>query len=156
MLFPRKRESRYPKMAKIKLDVVTAERPVFSDEADFVVAPGSMGELGILPQHAPLLTTLEVGEIRVRKDGTEYSIFTSGGFMEVLPDRITILANTAERAEDIDEARAMESRQRAEALMATKMADVDFAQAEAALKRAAVRLKIAKRQHDGGGRPPGM
>ena len=65
-------------MAKIKLDVVTAEHPVFSDEADFVIAPGSMGELGILPKHAPLLTTLEVGEIRVRKDGEEYSIFTSG------------------------------------------------------------------------------
>ncbi|MBI5197873.1 MAG: F0F1 ATP synthase subunit epsilon [Nitrospirae bacterium] len=140
-------------MAKIKLDVVTAERPVFSDEADFVMAPGSMGELGILPKHAPLLTTLEVGEIRVRKDGEEYSIFTSGGFMEVLPDRITILANTAERAEDIDEARAMESRQRAEALMSTKVTAVEMATAEAALRRAAIRLKIAKRKHGGGGGP---
>jgi F-type H+-transporting ATPase subunit epsilon len=138
-------------MAKIKLDVVTAERPVFSDEADFVVAPGSMGELGILPQHAPLLTTLEVGEIRVRKDGEEYSIFTSGGFMEVLPDRITILANTAERAEDIDEARAIEARERAETLMAARTAEVDFATAEAALRRAVVRLKIARRKHGDGG-----
>lgn len=138
---------------KIKLDVVTAERPVFSDEVDFVIAPGSMGELGILPRHCPLLTTLEVGEIRVRKDGNEYAIFTSGGFMEVLPDRITILANTAERAEDIDEARVLEARQRAEALMASRTADVDFAQAEAALRRAVVRLKVAKRRHDGGGGP---
>jgi len=138
-------------MAKIKLDVVTAERPVFSDEVDFVVAPGSMGELGILPQHAPLLTTLEVGEIRVRKDGEEYSIFTSGGFMEVLPDRITILANTAERAEDIDEARAIEARERAETLMAARTAEVDFATAEAALRRAVVRLKIARRKHGDGG-----
>jgi F-type H+-transporting ATPase subunit epsilon len=141
-------------MAKIKLDVVTAERPVFSDEVDFVVVPGSMGELGILPQHAPLLTTLEVGEIRVRKNGEEYSIFTSGGFMEVLPDRITILANTAERAEDIDEARAIEARERAETLMAARTAEVDFATAEAALRRAVVRLKIAKRKHDGGSHGP--
>jgi len=141
-------------MAKIKLDVVTAERPVFSDEADFVVAPGSMGELGILPKHAPLLTTLEVGEIRVRKDGEEYVIFTSGGFMEVLPDRITILANTAERAEDIDEARALEARERAETLMSTKTTAVEMATAEAALRRAAIRLKIARRKHGGGAPGP--
>jgi F-type H+-transporting ATPase subunit epsilon len=137
-------------MSKIKLDIVTAERPVFSDEADFVIAPGSMGELGILPKHAPLLTTLEVGEIRVRKDGEQYNIFISGGFMEVLPDRITILADTAERAEDIDEARALEARQRAETLMATKTTAVEMATAEAALRRAVVRLKIAKRKHGGG------
>ena len=136
-------------MAKIKLDVVTAERPVFSDEADFVVVPGSMGELGILPRHAPLLTTLEVGEIRVRKDGQEYDLFISGGFMEVLPDRITILADTAERAEDIDEARAIEARHRAEALMATKVSDIEMATAEAALRRAVVRLKVLKRKHGG-------
>ncbi|MBI4714403.1 MAG: F0F1 ATP synthase subunit epsilon [Nitrospirae bacterium] len=142
-------------MAKIKLDVVTAERPVFSDEADFVVAPGSMGELGILPKHAPLLTTLEVGEIRVRKDGEEYAIFTSGGFMEVLPDRITILANTAERAEDIDEARALEARERAETLMASKTTAVEMATAEAALRRAAIRLKIARRKHGGAAGPHG-
>ena len=141
-------------MAKIKLDVVTAERPVFSDEADFVVAPGSMGELGILPKHAPLLTTLEVGEIRVRKDGEEYVIFTSGGFMEVLPDRITILANTAERAEDIDEARALEARERAETLMSTKTTAVEMATAEAALRRAAIRLKVARRKHGGGAPGP--
>lgn len=143
-------------MATIKLDIVTAEKLVLSDEADFVVAPGSMGELGILPQHAPLLSTLEVGEVRVTKAEEEYSFFISGGFIEILPEQITILANTAERAENIDEARANEARDRAEELMAQKGENVDFAQAEASLKRAAVRLKVMqKRRASRGGGPAG-
>ena len=143
-------------MARMKVDVLTAERPIFSGEADFVVAPGTLGDLGILPQHAPLLTTLEIGEVRVRTEGEEVSIFISGGFMEVLPDQVTILAHTGERAEDIDEARALEARRRAEALMASKVEEVDYARAQAALRRAMMRLKLVeKRRRRGMGRPGG-
>ena len=143
-------------MATIKLDIVTAEKLVLSDEADFVVAPGSMGELGILPNHAPLLATLEVGEVRVTKGEEEYSFFISGGFIEILPEQITILANTAERAENIDESRANEARDRAEIVMAQKGEDIDVAEAEASLKRAAVRLKVMqKRRGSRAGGPAG-
>tara|TARA_B100000315_G_scaffold254324_1_gene295132 strand:+ start:3494 stop:3940 length:447 start_codon:yes stop_codon:yes gene_type:complete len=133
-------------MATIKLDIVTAEKLVLSDEADFVVAPGSMGELGIFPKHAPLLSTLEVGEVRVTKAEEVYSFFISGGFIEVLPDQITILADTAERAEDIDEARANEARDRAESLMGQQGDSIDLSQAEASLKRAAIRLKVMQKR----------
>ena len=143
-------------MATIKLDIVTAEKLVLSDTADFVVAPGSMGELGIFPNHAPLLATLEVGEVRVTKAEEEYSFFISGGFIEILPEQITILANTAERAENIDESRANEARDRAETVMAQKGESIDFAEAEASLKRAAVRLKVTqKKRASRGGGPAG-
>ena len=140
-------------MATIKLDIVTAEKLVLSDEADFVVAPGIMGELGIFPKHAPLLATLDVGEVRVTKAEEVYSFFISGGFIEILPEQITILANTAERAEDIDESRANEARDRAEILMAHQGDNISFSQAEDSLKRAAVRLKVVqkKRASRGGG-----
>ena len=90
-------------MAKLQLDIVTAERLVTSEEVDVLVAPGVDGELAILPHHAPLLTVLKPGEIRVLNDGEESDIVVSGGFMEVMPDKVTILADTAERADEIDE-----------------------------------------------------
>ena len=89
-------------MATMRLDIVTAEKLVYSDEVSSVVAPGAEGQLGILPNHAPLLTSLKPGELKVLKEGEETNIAVSGGFLEVLKNVVTILADTAERAEDID------------------------------------------------------
>ena len=100
-------------MPGIKLDIVTAERVVYSDEVDVVIAPGIEGQLGILPHHTPLMTTLQAGELVVRKGGEEHSMVVSGGFLEVRPDRVIVLADTAERSEEIDLARAEEAKQRA-------------------------------------------
>ncbi len=130
----------------IKLDVVTAERVVYSEDVDVVVAPGIVGELGILPRHAPLMTTLEVGELRVKKGGDEFSLVISGGFLEVRPDRIIVLADVAERAEEIDVARAEAAKRRAEERIASHAPGVDMARAEAALHRALVRLKVSERR----------
>ncbi len=135
---------------KIKLEIVTAEAPVYSDSVDMVIAPGTMGEVGILPQHAPLLTTLKVGEIRVKKDGDEYAMFVEGGFMEVLPDSVTILANTCERAEDIDEAKAQEAKARAEELMKNRGTKKDFIEAEQELHRSLLRLRVAGKKYKPG------
>ena len=98
----------------IRLEIVTGEHEVYSDDVDSVVAPGIDGEMGILPKHAALMTVLQPGELRVTKGGQEVLMAVSGGFLEVLPHKITILADTAERAEEIDEARAEKARQRAQ------------------------------------------
>ncbi len=129
----------------IRLDIVTAERVVFSDEVDIVVAPGLTGQLGILPHHAPLMTTLLPGELIARKGSEDYCLAISGGFIEVRPDRIIVLADSAERAEEIDIARATEARQRAEERLKSKEAGTDTLRAEAALRRAIVRLNVAER-----------
>jgi len=133
-------------MPKTHLEVITAERVVLSDDADIVVAPGSMGELGILPRHAPLLTGLVPGELRYRKDGEEIMLAVTGGFMEVLPHRVTVLADAAERAEEIDLARAEAARQRAIARMADRSGMIDLERAKAALIRASVRIKVAQKR----------
>lgn len=132
-------------MSKISLEIVTAERAVYSDQVDIVVAPGIEGQLAILPQHAPLMTMLQPGELLVRKDGEEQSIFVSGGFLEVQGNKVTVLADTAERAEDIDIARAEEARHRAEQRIAMPPAQADHARAQAALLRSLVRLKVAEK-----------
>ena len=144
-------------MSTIRCEVVTAERTVFEDAVDMVVAPGIDGQLGILPHHAPLMTTLTYGELVIHRQGQEDELIAiGGGFMEVGPDHVTILADSAERAEEIDTMRAEEARLRAEELMAQKRReDVDFAQAEAALRRSMIRLKVARRKRRAGGRPPG-
>jgi len=129
----------------MKLDIVTAEQVVFSEDVDVVVAPGIEGELGILPHHTPLMTMLQPGELRVRKGGEEIFLVISGGFLEVRPDRIIVLADAAERAEEIDIARAEEAKRRAEERLALP-ADVDSARAEAALRRSLARLRIAERR----------
>src|SRR5947209_20628111 len=100
-------------MAKLRLEVVTAEREVFADDVDMVVAPGGEGEVGILPRHAPLLTTLQPGVLRLKKDGEESYMAVSGGFMQVYRDRVLVLADTAERADEIEEGRAEAARQQA-------------------------------------------
>ena len=144
-------------MATIRCEVVTAERTVFEEAVNMVVAPGIDGQLGILPHHAPLITALTYGELIIHREGEEDELIAiGGGFMEVGPDHVTILADSAERAEEIDMARAEEAQKRAEELMAQKRReDVDFAQAEAALRRSMTRLKVARRKRRAGGRVPG-
>lgn len=136
-------------MAKIRLDIVTAERLVYSEDVDEVVAPGVDGQLGILPHHSPLMTMLAPGELLVKQDGDELNLAVSGGFMEVRPDHIIILADTAEKAEEIDLARAEEARRLAEKTMAEAPAGAEAAlAAEASLKRALTRLKVARRRRE--------
>jgi len=130
----------------VRLDIVTAERLVLSDDVDVVVAPGIDGELAILPHHAPLMTTLQPGELRVKKEGEEFSLAITGGFLEVRPDRVTILADAAERAEDIDDARADEAKRRAEERLRGKLDETDQVRVEAALRRSLVRLKVAEKR----------
>jgi len=146
-------------VAKLQVELVTAEGRVLSTEADFVRAPGLAGELGVLPRHIPLMTPLKPGEVMVRNGEAETFLFVSGGFLHVLPDRVVILADAAERAEDIDEARAEEARRRAQQLLEQQASDEDAAEAAAALERAMFRLRVAElrkrsRSH-GGGRTPG-
>jgi F-type H+-transporting ATPase subunit epsilon len=135
-------------MAKLRLEIVTAERELFSDEVDMVVAPGSEGELGILPRHAPLLTTLQPGALRLKKDGEETLMVVSGGFLQVYRDRVLVLADTAERAEEIEEERAEQARQRALAALREGSRE-DALQAEAArlaLRKSLARLQVARRR----------
>ena len=138
-------------MAKLKFEIVTAERVVYAGEVNVVIAPGIDGQLAILPNHAPLLTTLQPGDLTVRKEGEEQDIFVSGGFLEVMQNRVTVLADTAERAEEIDISRAEEARRRAEERLRIHPEDVDLARAEVALQRAMMRIKVAERRRR---RPP--
>jgi F-type H+-transporting ATPase subunit epsilon len=128
----------------IHLEIVTAERVVLSDDVDQVNAPTKDGRVGILPRHEPLLTILDVGELDIIKDGVSTPYAVSGGFMEVLPNRVTILADTVERADEIDEARAEAARRRAEERKAQSQSDRDAVLAEADLRRALVRLRVAQ------------
>ena len=130
-------------MSGIKLDIVTAERSVFSDDVDAVIAPGAEGQLGILPHHAPLMTMLQPGELVVKRGGEEICLAITGGFLEVRPDRVIILADAAERDEEIDVGRAEEAKRRAQELLKQCPPDMDLARAEAGLRRALVRLKVA-------------
>jgi len=130
-------------MSSLKLDIVTAERVVYSADVDVIIAPGAEGQLGILPHHAPLMTILQAGELVVRKGGQEDTLAISGGFLEVRPDRVIILADSAERAEEIDAARAEAARKRAEERLKERhVAGIDESRAEAALRRAMVRLSV--------------
>lgn len=126
-----------------RLDIVTPEKKIFSEDVRFFVAPGSEGELGVLPEHAALITPLKIGILRIEQEGKKFNIAVSGGFLEVRNSRATILATAAERAEDIDVERAEAARQRAEQRLAAKAPDLDVSRAELALKRALNRLKAA-------------
>ncbi|PTT90795.1 F0F1 ATP synthase subunit epsilon [Pelomonas sp. HMWF004] len=120
-------------MATLHVDVVSAEEQIFSGEAKFVALPGESGELGILPQHTPLITRIKPGAVRIeRTDGTEEFVFVAGGILEVQPDRVTVLADTAIRGKDLDEAKANEA----------------LKQAEEARKNAATQLDLAKAQSE--------
>ena len=132
-------------MPDIRLDVVTAERMVYSDNVDMVVAPGFEGQLGILPHHTPLMTALLPGELRIKKGGEEVSLVISGGFLEVRPDKVVVLADTAERADEIDVERAEAARRRAqERLSQQRELGSDGARAEASLRRSLARLRVAE------------
>ena len=133
-------------MAGIKLDIVSAERVVFSEDVDLVVAPGIEGQLGILPHHTPLMTMLQPGELRVKKGREEFFLAISGGFLEVRPDRVIVLADAAERVEEIDVARAEEAKRRAQEQLSQRPPDLDMARTEAALRRALIRLEVVGRR----------
>jgi F-type H+-transporting ATPase subunit epsilon len=133
-------------MAPMLLEIVTAEELVYSEEIDVLVAPGIDGELGILPRHAPLLTALKPGEIRVVKDGEETFMAVSAGFMEVLGNKVTILADTAERVEDIDVGRAEEALRLAEERVEARASDMDLERALSSIRRSQARLKVARRR----------
>ncbi len=133
-------------MPTIKLEIITAERQVFSDEVNLVVAPGIEGELGILPHHAPLMTILKPGELLIKKDGEEIYMAVSGGFLEVRPDKVIILADACERAEEINIERAEAAKSRAEQLLKTRPPGSDMAQIDAALRRSLARLKVAEKR----------
>lgn len=137
-------------MDKLHVEVVTGERVVFTEsDVDIVVAPGSDGTLGILPHHAPLITTLALGELRVVKGAVEQSLVVFGGFMQVTPDKVVVLADSAERAEEIDLARAEAARRRAEESVANRIDETDLVQQEMALRRASIRLQVGQRRRTG-------
>ena len=133
-------------MTTMKLEIITAEQVVYSDDVEVLVVPGTEGELGILPHHAALMTMLQPGELMVRKDGDETFLAVTGGFLEVMENRVSILADAAERSEDIDEERAQAAVRSAEERIAMRSADVDLEQAIAQLRRATVRLAVARRR----------
>jgi F-type H+-transporting ATPase subunit epsilon len=129
----------------IQVDVVSAEGEIFSGPAAMVFAPGSEGELGITPRHAPLLTLLKAGEVRVQTADGEHSFYVGGGALEVQPNKVTILADTAARAKDLDEAAALAAKQRAEEALAGKVDKIDLAQAQAEIARAVAQLRMIQR-----------
>ena len=131
-------------MAKLSVEIVTGERVVYTeDNVDMVVAPGVDGELGVLPRHAPLITLLANGELRIKKGGQEQSIVVFGGFLEVTPEKVIVLADSAERAEE---------------LKSRREAGVDLAEADLSLRRASVRLRVGQRRSSrrGPGLPVGL
>jgi F-type H+-transporting ATPase subunit epsilon len=134
----------------IQLEIVSPERRAYADEVDMVVVPGIDGELGILPHHTRLLSALGTGELRIKKGGTETMMFISGGFVEVRPDRVVIMADLAEHSEEIDEAAAADARKRAEAQLGEVKDPVDIARVRAALQTALMRERIATRRRSRG------
>ena len=133
-------------MATFRLEIVTAERMIFADDVNEVVAWGVQGQLGILPHHAPLMTMLQPGDLLIKRGNEEEYIAISGGFLEVRPDKVVILADAGERAEEIDVARAEAAKRRAEATLKERAPQVDHAAVEAALRRSLARLKVAERR----------
>ena len=143
-------------MLTLHLEILTIERKVFEDDVNMVVAPGSEGVLGILPRHAPVLTSLTYGELQVKKDGEPDRYFAiGGGVMEVQPYYVIVMADSAERADEIDVERAMASRRRAEELLSRADKTIDFSRAEAALRRSDTRLKVAQRRRNARDDRPG-
>jgi F-type H+-transporting ATPase subunit epsilon len=131
----------------LKVEIVTAERLVYSEDGvEEVIAPGSEGEFTVLPQHAPFLTMVKPGLMRIVKGGEDIDLAITGGFLEVRDDRVTVLADAAERAEEIDVVRAEEARRHAERTLEERASEADLVRAAAALQRALLRLKVAERR----------
>ncbi|MFM9105257.1 MAG: F0F1 ATP synthase subunit epsilon [Chloroflexota bacterium] len=145
-------------MAKLNVEIVTGERLLLSEtDVDMVIAPGAAGQLGVLPHHAPLVTLLDEGELRLKKGTGERSIVIHGGFMEVTPEKVIVLADSAEHADESDLARAEEARRRAEAAIRDRGETVELEHALSALRRANLRLQVAKRRGTGvTSQPPRM
>ena len=142
-------------MPKLDIDIVTAERIVYSEkEVDEIIAPGAVGEFAVLPRHAAFLTMLVPGVVVIKKGGDETEMAISGGFVEVRENRVVVVADTAERAEEIDAERAAAARHRAQERLATRPADIDQARATAALERSLARLKVIERRRRRPGRSP--
>ena len=133
-------------MPTMKLEIITAESSIFSDDVEGLIAPGSQGELGILPQHAALMTALQSGAISIRKQEGDVYMAVSGGFLEMMDNKVVILADSAEKSEDIDENRARAAMARAEERLASASDEVDSLRATTALRRSQVRLKVAQRR----------
>jgi len=133
-------------MSTIRLEIITVERQVIADDVNVVIAPGVEGVLGILPHHAPLMTMLTPGELIIKKGKEETYLCVTGGFMEIRPDKVVILADASERCEEIDVSRAEEAKRRAEERLKSLVPYVDQVRAEAALRRSLVRLKVAQRR----------
>ena len=130
----------------INVDIVSAEGQIFAGEASMVFVPATQGEIGIAPRHAPLLTTLKAGEVRVQSAaGEEQSFYVGGGALEIQPTRVTVLADTAARAKDLDEAQAMAAKARAEAALSDRKEQIDIVEAQMELARAVVQLKMIER-----------
>ena len=132
-------------MVPMRLEIITAERRVYSDDVDLVIAPGLEGQLGILPHHAPLMSSLQPGELIIRKDGEETYLAVSGGFLEVLDNQVTVLADAAERSDEIDEERAQAAMERASEGMAGRGAEIELEQVAIAMRRAQIRLNVVRR-----------
>jgi len=130
----------------LQVEIVTAEHSVLEVTADMVVAPGAEGVLGILPRHAPMIALIKAAEMRFKRGGDEVAIAVAGGVMQVQPDKVTVLADAAERAEEIDEARAREAVERARQRMGEIRDREDLAATQAAIERATVRLRVAERR----------
>jgi len=140
----------------LHLEIVTPERKAYEDDVDMVVAPGIEGELGILPHHAPLITTLGVGELRIKKGGIEESFAIIGGFLQVRPDKVVVMAETADLAADIDLEKAQAARREAERTLETAAEEpADLARARAQLQQALLRIRVAERRHREGPRHHG-
>ena len=130
----------------IQIEIVSTEKSLYSGDATMVVAPGVSGELGILPQHAPLLTRIKPGVLKIfMEDGNQDLFYVSGGVLEVQPEKITVLADVAERGDDLDEERAQQARQAAEEKLASATPDLDYATAQAELARAVAQLQIIQK-----------
>jgi F-type H+-transporting ATPase subunit epsilon len=137
----------------LQLEIVTPERLAYSDTVDAVILPGSEGELGVLPHHAPLVSMLGVGELRIRKGGAEESFAIVGGFLQVRPDKVVVMAETADMASEIDLERAQEARREAERALETGYHEgADLSAARAALQQALLRIRVAERRYREGPR----
>jgi F-type H+-transporting ATPase subunit epsilon len=134
-------------MARLRLEIVTPEAKTYSEEVDMVTLPGSEGEMGIYPNHVPLMTQIVPGEVIARKDNENYFLAIGEGFAEITGDRVAIMTDMAIKAENIDEAKAEEARRRAEARLAEKLDDEEAAMVNAALAHSLAQLKVKRRQH---------
>ncbi|HEV3308908.1 MAG TPA: F0F1 ATP synthase subunit epsilon [Chloroflexota bacterium] len=136
-------------MSTMRLRLVTPERTIVNEEVEEVLAVGIEGEFGVLPQHMPMVTPLPIGELQLKKDGEWQLIAVGGGFIQVLSGEITVVADVAERSEDIDRERAEEARHRAETVLSEAAAGEIQAEAQAELQRALLRLRVSQRRHEG-------